>query len=202
MGSAWRSIVRHSAQSCPSGNRKFWRGGVTTAVVSQSLAVTARARVVLYGVGTGRWADNARKVASTMYMRDTRAFASTMLSQMGLTVIYQVRLSSFLGSTQQLRRSLLQSPRGLTSPSQLLAFRSVLSTADRARKYLPIIAQSVSALNTLRGCLAQVANAAAWWMRTRIGIAWRERLTETLHALYPLHCTVLLRLISFFAMEP
>ena len=65
-----------------------------------------------------RWADNGRKVASTMYMRDTRAFVTTMLGQMGLTVVYQI------------------------------------------------------------------ANAAAWWMRTRIGIAWRQRLTEKLHKVY------------------
>lgn len=65
-----------------------------------------------------RWADNGRKVASTMYMRDTRAFVTTMLHQVSLTVIYQM------------------------------------------------------------------ANAAAWWMRTRIGIAWRKRLTEKLHDVY------------------
>ena len=65
-----------------------------------------------------RWADNGRKVARTMYMRDTRAFVTTMLGQMSLSVVYQC------------------------------------------------------------------ANAAAWWMRTRIGICWRERLTEKLHAVY------------------
>ena len=65
-----------------------------------------------------RWADNGRKVASVMYLRDTRAFVTTMLGQMSLTVVYQI------------------------------------------------------------------ANSAAWWMRTRIGIAWRKRLTERLHEVH------------------
>jgi putative ATP-binding cassette transporter len=65
-----------------------------------------------------RWADNGRKVASTMYMRDTRAFVATMLGQMGLTAIYQI------------------------------------------------------------------VNSASWWMRTKIGIVWRQVLTEKLHRVY------------------